>query len=73
VIRLNQPLDSEHLKILRDEFSEIIIPNGQLQLTSALPEEIDQPDLSKLPRLTLDFNRRSYGLLKAFIRRINSF
>lgn len=73
VIRLNQPLDSEQLKILRDEFSEIITPGGSLQLSSALPEEADQPDLSMLPRLTLEFNRRSYGLLKAFIRRINSF
>lgn len=73
VIRLNRPLDSEHLKVLRDEFSAIINPEGSLQLTSALPEEEDQPDLSTLPRLTLEFNRRSYGLLKAFIRRINSF
>ena len=73
VIRLNRPLDSEHLRVLRDEFSEIITPGGNLQLTSALPEEVDQPDLDKLPRLTMEFNRRSYGLLKAFIRRINSF
>jgi len=73
VIRLIRPLDSEQLKILRDEFSEIIRPGGTLQLTSALPEEADQPDLSRLPRLTLDFNRRNYGYLYAFIRRINSF
>jgi uncharacterized protein (TIGR00730 family) len=73
VIRLNRPLDSEHLRVLRDEFSEIITPGGSLQLTSALPEEQDQPDLDQLPRLTMEFNRRSYGLLKAFIRRINSF
>ncbi|WP_026362381.1 TIGR00730 family Rossman fold protein [Geopsychrobacter electrodiphilus] len=73
VIRLNRALDSEHLKVLRDEFSEIITPGGHLQLTSALPEEADQPDLSQLPRLTMEFNRRSYGLLQAFIRRINSF
>jgi hypothetical protein len=73
VIRLNHPLDPENLKVLRDEFSEIITPQGSLQLTSALPEEQDQPDLDKLPRLTMEFNRRSYGLLKAFIRRINSF
>jgi len=73
VIRLNQPLAPEHLKILSDEFSAIIKPGGSLQLTSALPEEADQPDLSRLPRLTMEFNRRSYGLLKAFIRQINSF
>jgi len=73
VIRLNHPLDPEHLQVLRDEFSEIITPGGSLELTSALPEEVDQPDLDQLPRLTMEFNRRSYGLLKAFIRRINSF
>lgn len=73
VIRLNKPLDSGHLKTLNSEFSEIIRPGGCLQLSGPLPEEKDQPDLISLPRLTLDFNRRSYGLLKAFIRRINSF
>ncbi|PLX89384.1 MAG: TIGR00730 family Rossman fold protein [Desulfuromonas sp.] len=73
VIRLNTALDSSHLQVLISEFSEIIRPGGTLQLTGPLPEERDQPDLLTLPRLTLDFNRRSYGLLKAFIRRINSF
>ncbi len=73
VIRLNHPLDAEHLRILGDEFSEIIEPGGSLHLTSALPEEVDQPDLDQLPRLSMEFNRRSYGLLQAFIRRINSF
>jgi hypothetical protein len=73
VIRLNRPLDPAQLNILRDEFSEIIKPGGGLELTSSHPGEADQPDLSQLPRLTLDFNRRSYGLLQAFIRRINSF
>ena len=73
VIRLNKALDSGHLHILTSEFSEILAPGGTMQLTTALPEEADQPDLKHLPRLTLEFNRRSYGLLKAFIRRINSF
>lgn len=73
VIRLLRPLDSTQINILRDEFSEIIKPGGHLQLTSALPEEADQPDLSRLPRLTLEFNRRNHGLLYAFIRRINAF
>ena len=73
VIRLNKALDSGHLHILTSEFSEILAPGGIIRLTAALPEEADQPDLKHLPRLTLEFNRRSYGLLKAFIRRINSF
>lgn len=73
VIRLNKVLDTDHLQVLSSEFGEILAPGGSMRLTNALPEEADQPDLLQLPRLTMEFNRRSYGLLKAFIRRINSF
>ena len=73
IIRLNKPLDSDHLNILTNEFGEILAPGGSMSLSSPLPEENDQPDLKHLPRLALEFNRRSYGLLKSFIRRINSF
>ncbi|MCD6186522.1 MAG: TIGR00730 family Rossman fold protein [Desulfuromusa sp.] len=73
VIRLNKVLDSDHLQILTSEFGKILIPGGKMSLSSPLPEEDDQPDLKHLPRLTVEFNRRSYGLLKSFIRRINSF
>lgn len=73
VMRLNQPLDSQQLGILQNEFSEILQPGSHLRLTGPLPEEADQPDLLHLPRLVFEFNRRSYGLLKAFIRRVNSF
>ena len=73
VIRLNKVLDTDHLQVLSSEFSEILAPCGSMRLSNALPEEADQPDLQQLPRLVMEFNRRSYGLLKAFIRRINSF
>lgn len=73
VIRLNKPLSEEDLDVLAGEFSEIIEPGCRLELTSALPEERDQPDLVDLPRLVFKFNRRNYGLLKAFLRRLNSF
>ncbi len=73
IIRLNKVLDSDHLRILADEFGDILIPGGKMSLSSPLPEENDQPDLKNLPRLSVEFNRRSYGLLKSFIRRINSF
>ncbi len=73
VIRLNKPLHPEHLATLEEEFSEIIQPGSHLALTSALPEEQDQPDLLDLPRLVFRFNKRNYGLLKAFLRRLNSF
>lgn len=73
VMRLNYSLDSEQLGILESEFSEIIMPGSRLQMRGPLPEEADQPDLAALPRLVFQFDRRSYGLLKAFIRRVNSF
>jgi uncharacterized protein (TIGR00730 family) len=73
VIRLNRILTDEQVETLMSEFSGILAPGGHMRLSSALPEEIDQPDLALLPRLVLEFNLRSYGLLKSFIRRINSF
>jgi uncharacterized protein (TIGR00730 family) len=73
VIRMNKPLSAEQITILQDEFSEIIEPGGRLTMTPALPAERDQPDLLDLPRLAFEFNRRNYGLLVAFIRRLNSF
>lgn len=73
VIRLNKSLSRENVMTLEDEFREIIEPGSYLELTSALPEEQDQPNLLDLPRLVFKFNRRNYGLLKAFLRRLNSF
>jgi uncharacterized protein (TIGR00730 family) len=73
VIRLNQGLSEEQAATLACEFCEILDPGGTVRLSGALPEENDQPDLLPLPRLIMDFNHRSYGLLIAFIRRINLF
>jgi uncharacterized protein (TIGR00730 family) len=73
VIRLNKPLDSDQLGILQSEFSEILEQGSHLRLTGPLPQEADEPDLLHLPRLVFEFNRRSFGLLKAFIRRLNEF
>lgn len=73
VIRLNKMLSKEQIATLAEEFSEIIDPGGTLEITKAMPEEYDQPDLLDLPRLVFPFNRSNYGLLKAFIRRLNSF
>jgi len=73
VIRLNKTLEQSHLDTLTREFSEIIRPGSTPVFSAALPEEKDQPDLLHLPRLVFEFNHFSYGLLKAFIRRLNSF
>jgi hypothetical protein len=73
IVRLNKSLKEENIRTLEEEFSEIIEPGSHLRLSGPLAVEKDEPDLMNLPRLTFDFDRRSHGLLKAFIRRLNSF
>ncbi len=73
VIRLNKPLSGEQIETLQQEFSEIVEPGSRLAMSPPLEVEYDQPDLLDLPRLAFDFNQRNYGLLEAFLRRLNSF
>ncbi len=73
VIRLNKELSRENIECLENEFPEIHLPGTRIVLTGSLPEEADEPDLLSLPRLALSFNHLHYGLLMAFIGRINTF
>ncbi|MCD6525425.1 MAG: TIGR00730 family Rossman fold protein [Desulfuromonas sp.] len=73
VLRLNKALTSEQIQVLESEFPEILVPNTKITAVTAFDKERDEPDLWDLPRLAIKFNRRSYGLLNSFIRRINSF
>jgi len=73
VIRLNKELTGEDIARLEEEFPEICLPGTNISACCALPEETDEPDLMKLPRISLRFNHQHYGLLIAFIRRINTF
>jgi len=71
VIRMNTPMDKEKVRGLRDRFSDILVPGGDLFVSEALEEEADEPDVSHLPRLILDFNRKDYGRLRCLIDAIN--
>ncbi|MBE0504467.1 MAG: TIGR00730 family Rossman fold protein [Desulfuromonadales bacterium] len=74
VIRTTKELSAAEVDILQNEFSEILSPGQRITTASvALDKESDQPDLLLLPRLIVPFNHRNFGLLIAFIRRINSF
>jgi hypothetical protein len=73
IIRLHKELSDQQIHELEDEFPEILMPGGRISRTSPLPEETDEPDLLHLPRLLLDFNHQQYGLLMAFIRKLNTF
>ncbi len=73
VIRLNKELSDADIKELESEFPEVLHPGSRIVRTPPLQEETDEPDLLHLPRLVLQFDHQHYGLLIAFIGRINQF
>ena len=73
VIRLASPLGPEAIRTLAEEFRDILAPGGKIAAADALDEEIDDADAVHLPRLTVDFNRRSFGRLRSLIDAINAF
>jgi uncharacterized protein (TIGR00730 family) len=73
VIRLNKELLPEQITMLEDEFSELIKEGDHIHCCGQYPEETDEPDLAHLPRISMIFDHHHYGLLLAFIHRINTF
>lgn len=73
LIRLHKPLSQEHLHTLQEEFPELITSGGKISCCQPMPFEDDQPELTHLPRISFPINRIHYGLLVAFIHRINTF
>jgi uncharacterized protein (TIGR00730 family) len=70
VLRLQHPLPKGADAALTQEFKDIIVAGGITQ-GRALAEEADEPQLSELPRLVFQFNRKDYGRLQELIYRIN--
>ncbi|HTR44523.1 MAG TPA: TIGR00730 family Rossman fold protein, partial [Thermodesulfovibrionales bacterium] len=73
VIRLGSPIDRESLKTLRESFSDILVPQGEMRLSGPLPAEADEPEIAHIPRLLIDFDRKSFGRLRSLIDALNSF
>ncbi len=72
VIRLTKALTAEQINTLEEEFPELV-EKGKIHCCGKFPEEYDEPDLAMLPRIVLAFDHHHYGLLLAFIHRINTF
>jgi hypothetical protein len=72
-IRLQSKINGGALKELNVNFSDILTPDGRIFLSGPLPEEVDEPDISNLPRLVVDFNRIDYGRLKDLIDDLNRY
>jgi hypothetical protein len=73
VIRLQKALSDDQIATLTKEFPGLILEGDQIHSCTAFPEENDEPDLAHLPRISLLFDHHHYGMLIAFINRINSF
>ena len=73
VIRLASPLGPGEARTLTETFRDILTPEGGIEPTGALDEEIDDADAVDLPRLAVDFNRRGFGRLRSLIDAINAF
>ncbi|AOY58647.1 MULTISPECIES: TIGR00730 family Rossman fold protein [Desulfococcus] len=72
VIRIHHALDQSVIERLQDDFEDILVPGGTIALSKCLPEEIDEKEISHLPRLVIDFNRKSFGRLRRLIDMVNS-
>lgn len=71
VIRLSLPLNERCIPDLSDEFRDVMVTDGVMQVSGPLPAESDEPEISGLQRLVMDFNRRSFGRLRQLIDALN--
>ena len=71
VIRLAADLTGDDIQRLKADFSDLLIPGGDLRLSGPLEEEVNEDELTELPRLVVDFNKRDYGRLRQLVDAIN--
>jgi len=70
LLRLKRPLSDKELGALNGEFEDLLV-EGLIESAEPSPEEKDEPEVRDLFRLSLSFNRRSFGRLRQLIDRIN--
>jgi len=70
VMRLTQSISPAQVAALHDRFSDLL-SEGTFELRGHLPEELDEPELTGLPRLIFLSNRRSASRLRQLIDHLN--
>lgn len=73
VLRLTSEISHEAVMELNDLYEDMLIRGGRIFLSGPLPEEADEPEITHLPRLILDFNSRDFGRLRSLIDRVNDY
>ena len=72
VLRLSQAPSEAQIAELNEDFADLLA-SGSIEAITATDPELSSQDHPKLPRLRLDFDRRSLGRLRQMIDRINGF
>jgi uncharacterized protein (TIGR00730 family) len=73
VIRLTSDINLQSVQEIKEQFSDILTPKGNIYLSGPLPVEADEPEIGDLPRLVVDFDRKNFGRLRRLIDTINSY
>jgi len=70
VIRLEKALTKDAQQDLNTRFADLL-QVGTIEQGSALPEEMNEPEIAPLPRLILTPQQRDYGKIRLFLDAIN--
>ncbi|WP_312592079.1 LOG family protein [Stutzerimonas nitrititolerans] len=70
VMRLNHALSDATLDHLNEHFADLCL-SGQFEQQSCCEQELDEPELQSLPRLSFVFNGRDHGRLRELTDYIN--
>jgi uncharacterized protein (TIGR00730 family) len=71
LLRLTTEIGTDKINDLKAKFADILTADGDIRLSGPFPQERNEPELSHLPRLAIDFNLNDFGRLKALIDEIN--
>ncbi len=70
VMRLNHALSDATLDHLNENFTDLCL-SGQFEQQPCCEQELDEPELQSLPRLSFVFNGRDHGRLRQLMDHIN--
>ncbi|MHA3775000.1 LOG family protein [Verrucomicrobiota bacterium sgz303538] len=70
VFRIKHRLSSAAIERLNTDFADIL-QGSKIEQRDALPEEHNEPDLLKIPRLVMVPHRKNFGRLRKFIDAVN--
>jgi uncharacterized protein (TIGR00730 family) len=69
VLRLRHPVSDETLQRINDQYAAQILKKGRIEQCSPLSDE--QGEYPDMPRLMLNFDKKSFGLLRRMVDLVN--